>query len=70
VSMLYLASKGYLDDIDLEKILEFEKVWVEYSSNNIPQVMKDISQSGELSEENGKEIDRVISDCKKMFAAG
>jgi F-type H+-transporting ATPase subunit alpha len=70
VSMLYLASKGYLDDIDLERILEFEKVWIEYSSNNIPEVMKGISQSGELSEENEKEINKVISDCKKMFTAG
>ena len=63
VSMLYLASKGYLDDIDLEKILEFEKVWVEYASNNIPGVMKGISETGELSGENEKEIDKVISDC-------
>ena len=70
VSMLYLASKGYLDDIDLEKILEFEKVWVEYASNNIPGVMKGISETGELSGENEKEIDKVISDCKKMFTAG
>ncbi len=70
VTMLYLASKGYLDDVALEKILEFEKVWVEYASNNIPNVMKDISKSGELSEENEKEIDKVISDCKKMFIAG
>ncbi|MBM32631.1 MAG: F0F1 ATP synthase subunit alpha [Chloroflexi bacterium] len=70
VTMLYLASKGYLDDVALEKILEFEKVWVEYASNNIPNVMKDISKSGELSEENEKEIDKVITDCKKMFTAG
>ena len=70
VSMLYLASKGYLDDIDLEKILEFEKVWVEYASNNIPGVMKGISETGELSGENEKELDKVISDCKKMFTAG
>ena len=69
VTMLYLASKGYLDDINLEKILEFEKMWIEYSSTNIPGVMKEIVESGELSEDNQKDIDNVISDCKKLFSA-
>ena len=51
-------------------ILKTKKVWVEYASNNIPGVMKGISETGELSGENEKEIDKVISDCKKMFTAG
>ena len=67
VSIFYVANQGGLDDINIEKISEFETGWYDFIAANIPDVMKDISESGELSDDSMKKIDGAIKTYKGTF---
>ena len=67
VSIFYVANQGGLDDINIEKISEFETGWYDFIAANIPDVMKDISKSGELSDDSMKKMDEAIKTYKGTF---
>ena len=67
VSIFYVANQGDLDDINIERISEFEIGWYDFIAANIPDVMKDISESGELSDDSMKKIDGAIKTYKGTF---
>ena len=67
VSIFYVANQGDLDDINIERISEFEMGWYDFIAANIPDVMKDISESGELSDDSMKKIDGAIKTYKGTF---
>ena len=67
VSIFYVANQGDLDDINIERISEFEIGWYDFIAANISDVMKDISESGELSDDSMKKIDGAIKTYKGTF---
>ena len=67
VSIFYVANQGGLDDINIERISEFETGWYDFIAANIPDVMKDISESGELSDDSMKKMDEAIKTYKGTF---
>ena len=67
VSIFYAANQGALDDVEIERISEFEKGWYDFVSANIPDVMKTISQEGELSDDSKKGLDGAIKTYKGTF---
>ena len=67
VSIFYVANQGGLDDINIERISEFETGWYDFIAANIPDVMKDISKSGELSDDSMKKMDEAIKTYKGTF---
>ena len=54
-------------NINIEKISEFETGWYDFIAANIPDVMKDISESGELSDDSMKKMDEAIKTYKGTF---
>lgn len=67
VSIFYAANQGSLDDIEIEKISEFETGWYDFISANIPDVMKEIHDKGELSDEIKKKLDEALKTYKGTF---
>ena len=67
VSIFYVVNQGGLDDINIDRISEFEFGWYDFIAANIPDVMKDISESGELSDDSMKKIDGAIKTYKGTF---
>ena len=67
VSIFYAANQGALDDIETEKISEFETGWYDFVSANIPDVMKEIHDKGELSDEIKKKLDEALKTYKGTF---
>ena len=67
VSIFYAANQGALDDVDIEKISEFENGWYDFISANIPDLMKTISEEGELSDDTKKGLDEAIKTYKGTF---
>jgi len=67
VSIFYVANQGGLDDINIERISEFETGWYDFIAANIPDVMKDISESGELSDDSMKKMGEAIKTYKGTF---
>jgi len=67
VSLLYLASEGLLDDIDVSDIGEYEKAWIEYANSNVSDALDNIKKSGDLNEEDMTKIKKAAEDFNKIF---
>ena len=67
VAIIFAASKGHLDDVDIDKVAECESSLFDYLDANASDQLKSISQEGDLSEDAGVALDKIISDFKNSF---
>lgn len=67
VIILYAGINKYLLDIPTGRVGEFEREFIRYIENNYPQIISDINESGDLSEDNEAELVRLIKEFKKTF---
>jgi len=67
-TIFYLATAGHLDDVDVERISAFEGGWYEYAEANAASVLRDIRESGALSEENQRKLDEAVAVYKQTSA--
>ena len=67
VAIIFAGSEGFLDDVPLEKVSEFETGLLEYLGSNYVTVLDSIREAGELSEEKRDELKKAIDEFKKGF---
>ena len=61
---LFAASKGYLDDIDVSKIVDFESALQDYMKANEEDFMKQINDSGDYNDDIGNTMHEAIKKFK------
>lgn len=64
---IFAGTKGYLDDVPLEKIREFESKWIEYCKANKKYIIDEISQKQKLSDESLKDLEETLAKFKQNF---
>ena len=69
IAIIFAASKGHLDDIEIEKVSEFESNLFDYLEANASDQLSSVKESGDLSDDTSKSLDKLISDFKNSFAA-
>ena len=69
IAIIFAASKGHLDDVEVEKVSEFESNLFDYLEANASDQLSSIKESGDLSDDTSKSLDKLISDFKNSFAA-
>ena len=69
VAIIFAGSEGFLDDIPVEKVGEFETGLLEYLESNYVTVLDSIRQTGELSEEKRDELKKATDEFKKGFVS-
>ena len=67
VISVFCGVKGYLDDIDLKDISEFENKIIDRCKSDNPEIIESILISGKLEEETEKTLIEVVSTLKKNF---
>ena len=67
VIILYAVTRKYLDDIPVEKILDFEKYFFDYVEKYHNNILTSIAETKVLSEAAEKELITAIENCKKEF---
>ena len=65
VISVFTGVKGYLDDVDLTKIKNFEKDIIEKIKSDKPEIIESIEKSGKLEENIEKALSSLIDDYKK-----
>ncbi len=65
VSIFYLATAGHLDEVPIARIMEFEAAWHEYAAANIPDTLKAIAETGELSDESRTQLDEAAAAARQ-----
>lgn len=64
---LYALTKGYMDDVAVEKIQEFESGLAEYSIRNAKTFYKEIADTKMWTDAGEMELKKVIADFKMSF---
>ena len=67
VVIIYAAGKGYLDDIDLDRVKEFETGLLEHFQTKHSDCLDKISQEGDISDDLEKAMNIGIEEFKKTF---
>jgi F-type H+/Na+-transporting ATPase subunit alpha len=65
VVSVYAGVKGYLDDIELNKIKSFEKDIIDKIKSDKPEILESIQSSGKLEESIEKDLIQIIEEHKK-----
>ncbi|MFL2997246.1 MAG: F0F1 ATP synthase subunit alpha [Candidatus Neomarinimicrobiota bacterium] len=68
IAIIFAASKGYLDDIAVEKVGVFEKALIEHIEDSAIDILGSITKEGKISEENEKLLEDFIINFKKGFS--
>ena len=68
VTLFYIANQGALDDIEISKVGEFEKGWYDYITATIADTLKEIKESGALSDDAKAKIEETSKNYKSTFA--
>jgi len=61
---LFAANKGYLDDVDVIKVVDFEHAMQDYMKSNEADLMNQINESGDYSDEIGEALHKAVKNFK------
>ncbi len=67
VVSIFAGTQGHLDDLPVNKVLEFEKALLQHVQDEFPEVLDELVQKGELSDELSKQLTKIITDYKAQF---
>lgn len=70
VIIIYAATKKYLLDIEVSKILEFEKEFFEFIDTKYPEIPSAIKAEKVISDETESALVKAIEEFKKEFNRG
>ncbi len=69
VAIIFAATKGYLDELPLERARDFETEYLDYLRANARRYLNAIGETGELSDETAQGLIAATDDFVKTFAA-
>jgi len=69
VVSLFIGTRGHLDSVPLEDVQRFEREFLAYLRRTNETVLKDIVETGKLSEDAEKSIVSAVDEFKKQFTA-
>ena len=64
VMVIYAGTKGYLDDVPVARVQEFQNAFLQYAQTHNAQLEKSIEQKKELSDDLEKQLKETLSDFK------
>ncbi|MFZ5597550.1 MAG: F0F1 ATP synthase subunit alpha [Bacillota bacterium] len=68
VMSIYTAVRGFLDDLPVEKVLDFEAGFLKFMKTNKPEIGKAIAETGLLEKDTEEKLQAAINEFKQVFA--
>jgi F-type H+-transporting ATPase subunit alpha len=68
VIAIFAGTRGYLDDVPIDRVSEFERSLLRWVDQNHPELEKDIEKDAKISDEMEKKLRAAIEEFKKGFA--
>ena len=65
VALIYAGTKGYFDEVSKDRLSEIEDKFYDFLSASCDELLKDIKESGVLSEKTEKSLISKIKDFIK-----
>ena len=70
VVILYAVTKKYLDDIELDRIADFEREFFNFVETKYNNIFTSIKETKEMSEDIEKQLIEALETFKKEFKSG
>jgi len=70
VISIYAGTNGFVDDVAVDKIRQFEEDLLHYVTQHHPQLKKDAATKSKIDEAFGAELKRVITEFKQKMGYG
>ena len=67
-AIIYAASRGHLDDLEISEVGTFENELLEYLDQNHREVLESIVNEGKITKDNEEKLDKSISNFKKSVS--
>ena len=67
VVIIYLVVNNFLLDVEIDRIKDFEKEFIEYIQNNFPQILESICEESDLTKETENLLIKAINDFKRIW---
>jgi F-type H+/Na+-transporting ATPase subunit alpha len=67
VMILFAGTFGYLDEVPVESVAEYEKQMLEFAGTKHPEILKEIKEKGIISDELEGKIKKALDQFKGMF---
>jgi F-type H+-transporting ATPase subunit alpha len=68
VIAIFAGTRGYLDDVPIDRVSEFERSLLRWIDQNHPELEKDIEEQKRITDETDKALRAAIEEFKKGFA--
>lgn len=67
VLILYALSNRHLVDVEVNRVLKFQREFLKYVDAHAPKVKEEIRSTGKISDELAENIDAIIAEVKKLY---
>jgi F-type H+-transporting ATPase subunit alpha len=68
VIAIFAGTRGYLDDVPIDRVSEFERSLLRWIEQNHPELEKDIEEQKRITDETEKALRAAVEEFKKGFA--
>ncbi len=65
MAIIYAVINDLLEDIPVDKISDYEQRLFEYIENRAHDIIDDIAETGDLTEETEKKLRKAIEEAKR-----
>ncbi len=69
VISILAGTRGYMDDLDLDRVIEFEEAMLKRFNDEHPEIPEEIRKTGAMSDELAEKVKKVILEAKEAFLA-
>ncbi|MFA4836580.1 MAG: F0F1 ATP synthase subunit alpha [Dehalococcoidia bacterium] len=67
VVVLYAVTKGFLDDVVVERIADFEKQFLQFMKSSKAKILSTVTSEKNITDGTAKELNAAIEEFKKTF---
>jgi F-type H+-transporting ATPase subunit alpha len=68
VTIIYAATNGYLDDVPVEKVQEFEAAFLRFMDSAHPEILSGIAAEKRITDEMTDKLVAAIGEFKQGFS--
>jgi F-type H+-transporting ATPase subunit alpha len=69
VLSIYAGTRGHLDSVKREEVAEWEKGFLTFIRDQVPELRAKIEQTKELDAESERQLEAAIAEFKRQWAA-
>jgi F-type H+-transporting ATPase subunit alpha len=70
VMSIYAGTRGHLDDVKRDEVAAWEKAFLTFVQDQVPELRNRIKDSKELDAESERQLEAAIAEFKRQWAAG